>query len=71
MSHILAILDTRLTFYRLGTFYNAIPGVSRKELMEEWGKDKYPDVWKQLEKLGQTEHEEGYMLFNMKREFKA
>lgn len=56
---------------RLGTFYNAIPGQNRKDLVEEWAKDNYPDAWRELEKLGRTEHEEGHMLFNMKREFKA
>ncbi|CZR60764.1 related to complex I intermediate-associated protein 84, mitochondrial precursor [Phialocephala subalpina] len=55
----------------LGTFYNAIPGQNRKDLVEEWAKDNYPDAWKELEKLGRYEHEEGHMLFNMKREFKA
>lgn len=36
----------------LGTFYNAIPGQNRKDLVEEWAKDNYPDAWKELEKLG-------------------
>lgn len=58
-------------FYRLGTFYNAIPGQNRKDLVEEWAKDLYPEAWKELEELGRTEHEEGHLLFNMAREFKA
>lgn len=49
----------------LGTMYNAIPGQNRKDMIEEWAKDLYPDAWVELEKLGQTTHEERHRLFNM------
>ncbi|KAH7350623.1 hypothetical protein BKA65DRAFT_242537 [Rhexocercosporidium sp. MPI-PUGE-AT-0058] len=55
----------------LGTFYNSLPGQSRKDLVEQWAKGLYPDVWKELCKLGQTTQKEGHRLFNMKREIKA
>ena len=57
--------------HRLGIFYNAIPGQNRKDLVEEWGKGMYGDAWAELEKLGQTEHEEGFRLFDIEREWKA
>lgn len=31
----------------------------------------YGDAWAELEKLGQTEHEEGFRLFDIEREWKA
>tara|TARA_R110002060_G_scaffold10356_3_gene15389 strand:- start:439 stop:606 length:168 start_codon:yes stop_codon:yes gene_type:complete len=55
----------------LGTFYNSIPSQHRKDLVEEWAKGLYPDVWKELCKLGQTTQKEGHRLFNLKREIKA
>jgi hypothetical protein len=56
----------------LGTFYNALPGQNRKDLVEEWAKETYPDAWTELVKLGQTKQKEGHRLFNMpKREMKA
>ena len=56
---------------RLGTFYNALPGQNRKDLVEEWAKDLYPDAWADLEKVGQKIMKEGHRLFNMKREIRA
>ncbi|PBP15371.1 hypothetical protein BUE80_DR013892 [Diplocarpon rosae] len=50
----------------IGTFYNSIPGQNRKDLVGEWAKSLYPEVWKQLSELGQTTQEEGHRLFNMK-----
>jgi hypothetical protein len=55
----------------LGTFYNSIPGQDRKDTVEEWAKERYPAIWKELKKLGQTEHEEGHMLFNIEQKYKA
>jgi hypothetical protein len=56
----------------LGTFYNAIPGQNRKDLVEEWAKDLWPDAWSDLEKLGQVRAKEGHRLFKMpKPEYKA
>jgi hypothetical protein len=54
-----------LTADRLGTFYNALPGQNRKDLVEEWAKDLYPDAWEELVKLGQVKAEEGHRLFKM------
>jgi hypothetical protein len=56
---------------RLGTFYNALPGQNRKDIVENWAKDSYPVIWAELEKFGQIKHEEGHRLFNMKVEMKA
>jgi len=56
---------------RLGTFYNALPGQNRKDLVEEWARELYPDVWAELEKAGQKTMKEGHRLFNVKREIRA
>ncbi|KAI9647774.1 hypothetical protein NHQ30_004162 [Ciborinia camelliae] len=56
----------------IGTIYNAIQGSNRKDLVAEWTKELYPEVWKEVEKLGFTEHEEGHMVLNMpERKLKA
>ena len=36
----------------IGTFYNAAPGQSYKERVENWAKRAYPDVWKELLAIG-------------------
>lgn len=56
---------------RLGIFYNATDGQNRKDMVEEWARGMYPDAWAELEEQGQTEHEEGYRVYNIKREWKA
>jgi uncharacterized protein YdaT len=33
----------------------------------DWAKDHYPDVWTELEKLGQRTMKEGHRMFNMKK----
>ncbi|KAB8295248.1 hypothetical protein EYC80_007162 [Monilinia laxa] len=56
----------------IGTIYNAIQGSNRKDLVAEWTKELYPEVWKEVEKLGFTEHEEGHLVLNMpERKLKA
>ena len=50
---------------RIGSFYNALPGQNRKDLVEVWAKDHYMDVWTGLEKLGQRTMKEGHRTFNM------
>ncbi|KAG4441670.1 hypothetical protein IFR05_002877 [Cadophora sp. M221] len=64
-------LSLKLDVLTLGTFYNSLPGQNRKDLVEEWAKGLYPDIWKELCKLGQTTQKEGHRLFNIKREIKA
>ncbi|EDO02540.1 hypothetical protein SS1G_05016 [Sclerotinia sclerotiorum 1980 UF-70] len=49
----------------IGTIYNAIQGSNRKDLVAEWTKELYPEVWKEAEKLGFYEHEEGHMVLKM------
>ncbi|RAL58345.1 hypothetical protein DID88_005217 [Monilinia fructigena] len=45
---------------------------NRKDLVAEWTKELYPEVWKEMEKLGFTEHEEGHLVLNMpERKLKA
>ncbi|KAL2866373.1 putative mitochondrial respiratory complex I chaperone (Cia84) [Aspergillus lucknowensis] len=47
------------TFTSIGLLYNAIPYQYWKDEVENWAKEKYPDLWAQLEGLERTEHEEG------------
>ena len=42
-----------LKSWRLGTFYNAIPGSDNKARVKEWAWEHYPDVYGELLKLGQ------------------
>lgn len=60
-----------LTFYRLVVFYNQVLSQHRKDMVELWAKERYPLIWQEVEKLGQTEQNEGHRLFNFKREMKA
>ncbi|KAL4801416.1 hypothetical protein BDV18DRAFT_149399 [Aspergillus unguis] len=43
----------------IGYLYNAIPYQLWKDEVEKWAKDKYPELWAQLEGFGRQEHEEG------------
>ena len=36
----------------IGTFYNAAPGHPYKEQVEDWARQAYPDVWKELLTIG-------------------
>jgi len=45
--------------------YNALPGQERKDMVGEWAKELYPEVWAELEALGQQEMREGYRLFKL------
>ena len=66
--HFLGLL---LTFNRLGTFYNATPGQNRRDIIEDWARDRYPLLWDQLESVGQRTTDEGFRLFNIVRDVKA
>jgi hypothetical protein len=57
---------------RFGIFYNAMPGQNRKDLVEEWGKGVYPEVWAELVKVGQTTTDGGFVkVWLIQRECKA
>ncbi|KAL8786664.1 MAG: hypothetical protein Q9195_008118 [Heterodermia aff. obscurata] len=38
----------------IGTFYNAMPHKDNKEQVENWAKQAYPEVWKELLAMGKT-----------------
>lgn len=38
--------------YTIGTFYNAIPWQYRKDEVEKWAKQAYPELWEELESFG-------------------
>lgn len=58
--------------FRLGIFYNVVPGQTKKDLVETWGQITYPEVWAELEKIGKVPDAEGdYDVFNIVREWKA
>ncbi|KAI9789078.1 MAG: hypothetical protein M1835_001890 [Candelina submexicana] len=55
----------------LGTVYNAIPGQTRKDEVEHWGRTTYPEIWTELEKLGRKPTEDGSQLFQIVRNVAA
>ncbi|TVY68787.1 Mitochondrial complex I intermediate-associated protein, partial [Lachnellula suecica] len=55
-------------FMTLGILYNALPGQSRKDSIEEWAKGMYPAAWVELEKCGQRTIDDGFVkLFCIER----
>ncbi|KIW41166.1 uncharacterized protein PV06_06748 [Exophiala oligosperma] len=42
----------------IGTFYNAIPWQYRKDEVEKWARQAYPDLWEELESYGDEIDEE-------------
>ncbi|KAL4885363.1 hypothetical protein BJY04DRAFT_231867 [Aspergillus karnatakaensis] len=52
----------------IGYFYNCIPFQYWKDKVEKWAKDRYPQLWAQLEGIERTELEEGMgLMFKLKR----
>ncbi|KAG9244759.1 hypothetical protein BJ878DRAFT_504756 [Calycina marina] len=49
----------------IGHFYNAIGGQNRKDFVEKWAKELYPDVWTELAAFGQKKMKEGHRLFQL------
>jgi hypothetical protein len=43
---------------RLATFYNAIPWQYRKDEVESWTKQAYPDLWEEVLAFGEEIDEE-------------
>ncbi|KAH8586408.1 hypothetical protein B0O99DRAFT_644487 [Bisporella sp. PMI_857] len=52
-------------FMLLGMFYNAALGQNRKDAVEEWAKAMYPEIWTELERLGQKTMKEGHRMFQL------
>ncbi|KAL3424246.1 pentatricopeptide repeat domain-containing protein [Phlyctema vagabunda] len=52
-------------YMTLGIFYNSTRGDSRKDSIEAWAKDLYPEQWAELEKIGRSENDEGWQCFNI------
>ena len=47
-----------LTLTRLATFYNAIPWQYRKDEVESWAKQAYPELWEEVLAFGEEIDEE-------------
>lgn len=60
-----------LTGFRIGVIYNAAPGINRKEEVEQWAKEVYPDLWAELEKIGKRTTVEEIELFDIVRTVKS
>lgn len=58
-------------FDRLGTFYNAIPGTSRKQEVEDWAAQAYPLSWQELLTFDQYNSPDGEVLFDLERSIAA
>ncbi|RDW58065.1 hypothetical protein BP6252_13476 [Coleophoma cylindrospora] len=52
-------------FMTLGIFYNSTKGQNRKDIIENWAKELYPEAWAELAKFEQIEEEEGWMTFKI------
>lgn len=58
--------------YRLAVFYNVIPGSGNKQHVKKWAEANFPEVWAEVEKLPVVTHkEDGYEMYDIKREWKA
>ncbi|KAJ9652480.1 hypothetical protein H2198_008265 [Neophaeococcomyces mojaviensis] len=44
--------------FTIGTFYNAIPWQYRKDEVEQWAKQAYPELWQELRTFGEEVDEE-------------
>lgn len=49
--------------FTIGTFYNAIPWQYRKDEVEKWAKQAYPELWAELELYGDEIDEEWEMRY--------
>jgi len=50
--------SAKLTSGRIGTFYNTIPWQYRRDEVEAWAKQAYPELWKELLAFGDEIDEE-------------
>ncbi len=54
---------------RLGTMYNVLPSQKRRDALEEYAKEKFPEAWAELRKHGRYKTSRGSMrYFQMKVE---
>lgn len=61
-----------LTYYhRLAVAYNALPGQSLQQGFVAWAKQRYPDQWAVLLKIGRRMNEFSLCQFKIDREHKA
>ena len=61
-----------LTKCRLAVFYNVIPGSGNKTIVKTWAEQNFPEIWAEVEKLPIVRHkEDGYEMYDVKREWKA
>jgi hypothetical protein len=60
-----------LTVHSLGLLYNAAPGEHDKQAVGNWAKGHYPTAWRELQGYGQSTHEDGYEVYNVRRELTA
>ncbi|KAI9846689.1 MAG: hypothetical protein M1837_003744 [Sclerophora amabilis] len=54
----------------IGTLYNAIPVQERKDQVEQWAKENYPEVWKELEQRGRKRSALRTWAFKIDRDLK-
>ena len=53
----------------IGTLYNSLPNEERKEEVEAWARDRYPDTWKYLEEhVERHTTEDGDTIFKIPRD---
>lgn len=58
INHMLEDIGEHPDSFTIGTFYNAIPWQFRKDEVEAWAKQAYPEEWAELESFGDEIDEE-------------
>lgn len=59
--------ELEVDHFVLGSLYTAAPGHVKQSEVEAWAKDRYPQVWAELEKVGQDVWENGDKSFKIDR----
>lgn len=54
--------------YLLGSFFNAIPGQSKQEDVAIWIKERYPEIWTELGKIGVNVREDDMRFWKIDRD---
>lgn len=60
--------EVEVDVFLLGSLFNAAAGQGKQREVEEWGRERWPTVWKELEALGEDVEENGMRAFRIERE---
>jgi hypothetical protein len=60
--------EVNIDAFLIGSMFNGAPGQNKQVEVEDWAKERYPDVWEQIETIGIDEDENGMKLVKIARE---